>query len=356
MITTQQVDRPPRPRRRDLARGASVGRWLAGAAIGCWLAALANCTPYGGQVTRVVDGKTQEGRYVPQPAYADYSLGAYLEASGKFDQAESAYVRALADDPESPEMWTRLGALRCRRAPSSGLPAFERALSLAPEYEPTWRARARCLLADGKVTQALRSAQRAFRLDPNQEQATLLISEIFARQGRTADARLWLNAWVTRYPGAFEVWSALLALAEHSGSAADRARAKAVLDGHSRPQRERPLHPRPRGNPGAANQSPRDDLDAALDLDDLAAAQRASVKLGLPAVEVAVRAYLRGNRALARDQSTLLLEADPSNSDARVILLLLGDPAAAQSLEAAPDPLSPAVRRLLAAALERAAP
>lgn len=356
-MSTPQVARRLKPdptRRAPGAPAARVGRWITCAALGCVTGGLASCTPYGGQVTRVVDGRTQTGRYVPQPAYADYAFGAYLEASGQLDQAESAYVRALADDPDSPEMWTRLGALRCRRAPSSGFPAFARALALAPNYEPTWRAKARCLLAAGKPADALSAAERAFQLDPNQEQATLLLSEIFLRLGRKADARLWLNAWVTRYPGAFAAWSALGALAEDGGDPTDRARARAALASHAAPRPAPPPHPQALGDTEPAAPT-RDALDAALDQGDLQAAQRASVELRLPAVTIALRAYLRGNVALARDQATLLFEADPSNSDARVILLLLGDPRGAQSLWAAPEPISPTLRQLLAAALDQAA-
>lgn len=309
------------------------------------LVAFAGCSPYGSGVTRIVDGRTQQGRYIPVSAYADYALGSYLEAAGEPEQAENAYMRALADDPNSPEMWTRLAALRCRRAPLSGMSALERALELAPAYEPAWRAKAACFLGAKRLDDAQAAAEEALRLDPEQERATLLLAQIYEARGDAKRARTWLNAWVVLHPSSDIGWTAFLELAERQGNTVDQLRAHRALRLHQHPMRAPVL------SPSKSSTDPQDALDVAIGAGDLDAARRACVAARLPPVEVAVRAFLRGNAELARRQAQLLLSADPSNSDARVVLLLLGDPAASADLWADPDALSPSVRKLLEAEL-----
>ncbi|MCA9642529.1 MAG: tetratricopeptide repeat protein [Myxococcales bacterium] len=317
-------------------------------AVAAW-AILSGCSPYGSGVTRIVDGRTQEGRYIPVTAYADYALASYLEASGEPEQAENAYMRALADDPRSPEMWTRLAALRCRRQPMSGMSALERAFALATEYEPAWREKAACHLGARQLDQAQAAAERAVALDPEQERATLLLAQIYEARGEKQRARTWLNAWVVLHPSSDIGWTAFLELAEREGNVVDQLRAHRALRLHQDPMRTPVLTAPPSGK------APEDALDVAIGRDDLDAARRACLALHLPAVEVAIRSYLRGNKKLARAQAELVLGADPSNSDARALLLLLGDQAASSELWASPDALSPRVRQLLDAELARIA-
>lgn len=327
------------------SRPRLAARWLrcsAGAAC-VWL--VSGCSPYGSGVTRIVDGRTQEGRYIPVTAYADYALASYLEATGEPEQAENAYMRALADDPRSPEMWTRLAALRCRRQAMSGISAIKRALDLAPDYEPAWRAKAACHLGAKQLEPAQAAAERAVALDPEQERATLLLAEIYEARGDSQRARTWLNAWVVLHPSSDIGWTALLELAEREGDLVNQLRARRALKLHQDPMRAPALSAPRSGKP------PEDELDNAIAGGDLDAARRACVALHLPAVEVAIRSYLRGNFKLTRTQAQLLLSADPSNSDARALLLLLGDEAASTELWAAPDALSPRVRQLLEAEL-----
>ncbi len=304
-----------------------------------------SCSPYGSGVTRIVDGRTQEGRYIPVTAYADYALASYMEASGEPEQAENAYMRALADDPKSPEMWTRLGALRCRRQPLSGMSALERALDLAPQYEPAWRAKAACFLGATQLSKAQRAAEEAVRLDPEQERATLLLAQIYEAQGKNKQARAWLNAWVVLHPSSDIGWNALLELAERTQNPVDELRAHQALRLHQDPMRA-PALSTPR-----SGQRQDDALDVAIATGDLDGARRACVALHLPAVEIAVRAYLRGNLGMAKQQAQLVRAADPSSADARALLLLMGDAAASGDLWAEPDALSPRVRELLEAEL-----
>ncbi len=131
--------------------------------------ALAGCGE--GAVVRIVDGRPVRGRFIPETAYALYAHGAEAEAAGDLGGAIAAFQLAVAEDPESPEIWTRLGALRCWTAPVDTVPpaaevAFARAAKLDPSYGPAHRERARCLLSKNGASPetALAEAERALAL------------------------------------------------------------------------------------------------------------------------------------------------------------------------------------------------
>src|SRR5262249_13996344 len=106
------------------------------------------CVGAGGAVSRIVDGRRLEGRYIADEAYASYVRAVTLEAKGDFSGADAAYAEAIRSDPESAHLWTRVGALRCEPAYESAnkspWDAFTRATEIDPELEETWTERARC--------------------------------------------------------------------------------------------------------------------------------------------------------------------------------------------------------------------
>ncbi|MBX3181251.1 MAG: tetratricopeptide repeat protein [Polyangiaceae bacterium] len=301
------------------------------------------CIPRDEAVTRVVGGRTQPGRYISVTAYFDYLRGAEAEAQGDLPAATAAYRRAIREDPNSPELWRRLATLDCQ----TGRPwqvSARAAIQLGPDYEPAWRAKALCHIKAGELTEAERALKRALSLDPTQEALASAFATLFRAQRKPREALAWLSAWVTWHPESVLGWRELRSVALELNDPASVSRADAAL-------RALPRDPRA----GLAPEPPPPDaLERALAEGDLQRAQAAARALQLPAQEVARRAYLRGQTALAREQSRLLLAADPSCSDARVILLLLGDPHASRDLWAQPDPISPPFQALLDAALERA--
>ncbi len=300
------------------------------------------CVPRDEAVTRVVQGRTQPGRYISVAAYFDYLRGAEAEALGDLPAATAAYRRALEEDPHSPELWRRLTTLDCQ-AKRPWQRSADTAISLGPDYEPAWRAKALCHLQAGELTEAERALTRALHLDPTQEALATAFAALRRAQGRPQEALSWLSAWVTWRPESVLGWRELRSLALELNDTLTVSRADLALRALPRAA-QAGLAPEP---------SPPDALERALAEGDLKRAQQAAHALQLPAQEVARRAYLRGQTALAREQGRLLLAADPSCSDARVILLLLGDPQASQDLWAPPDPISPPFQALLDAALER---
>jgi tetratricopeptide (TPR) repeat protein len=310
-------------------------------------------------VVRVVDGSAIEGRFISPRAYALYAIAADAEARGSLDEALAAYSAAEGDDPESADIWTRIGALRCQLKGGSGDPgeAFERAIALDAGFEPAWREWARCAAAAGELTQALARVDQAVALDPDRDEGMLLRAEIKERLKRTDEARRELRALTIQRPRSVDAWRALYGLelragdAERAAAAARRARELAPRHGDGMEEKLPSLRPLA-------------ELDAALGRGDLRGARRLALEARLPPAELSVRAAALGRAREARDQAELVLGADPSSASARVALAmaadLAGDAAAlAQAWAAAPGPREASVppsrlaRLLLAELLDR---
>ncbi|WP_437804870.1 tetratricopeptide repeat protein [Sorangium sp. So ce1078] len=280
------------------------------------LAAFAGCAAP--RVARSVDGQIIEGRQIATRAYALYAIGAEAEAHGDLATALEAYELAEDSDPESADIWTRVGSVRCRLGRREAADdAFERARAIDPGYEPAHREQARCDLAAGRLEAALGRVDRAILLDPDRDDGILLRAEILRRLGRTGDARLSLRALLVRRPWSADAWRALHAVALEAG---DRAAADEAAG------RLRELAAR-----GAAASGPPPsggslaELDEALVLGQLRRARRLARDADLPPAEIAVRAAALGRAAEAREQAELVSAADPASASALVALAVAAD-------------------------------
>ncbi|MCA9587011.1 MAG: tetratricopeptide repeat protein, partial [Myxococcales bacterium] len=119
-------------------------------------------------VARVYDGELRLGRAVGSEAYSAFLAGTLADAAGDSQRALAAYERALRLDDDAPEIWTRLGDLRCRLDPKDQVAdrAFGRALDLDPTYAGAHAARSRCDLASGRDDEAAASARAELAADP----------------------------------------------------------------------------------------------------------------------------------------------------------------------------------------------
>jgi tetratricopeptide (TPR) repeat protein len=278
--------------------------------------ALAGCAEP--MVTRIVDGRPEAGRFISGAAYALFARGAAAEAAGNLGAAVRAFEMAASEDPQSPEIWTRLGDLHCRTANGGGLPppaaeAFSRAYAADPTYGPLYRERARCLIRSGDLPAALADAERALALDPDDVDTALVRGTVLDRLGRTDDARRALRAVTARRPAASEAWRLLQALAQRTGDAALARECAEHVDGLTREAGA------PFPEPSLAA------IDRALVAGDLADARRRALKQRLPSAEVALRAVALGRSALGREQAELVLGADPADTSARIALVAAAD-------------------------------
>jgi Tfp pilus assembly protein PilF len=325
--------------------------------------ALGGCGESG--VVRVVDERPQEGRFISEAAYALFARGAEAEMAGDLGAARRMFELAAGEDPHSPEIWTRLGALLCREEPTKAAAAFARAQATDASFGPLYRERARCLVAGGEAPAAIADAERALALDPDDLDTALVRAEALALAGRVDEARRALRAAAVRRPAFVEPWAALLSLARRTGDTALAREAAlhvaSLSPGTSVARWGTP--PNPRSPALLAELAPLSDLDAALGAGDLAGAQRLALELRMPGAEVALRAAALGLASLAREQAALLLGADPRDASARIALVAAADlqgdmPALAAALRAIPQRStapSRLARLLLAEVLHRRA-
>jgi tetratricopeptide (TPR) repeat protein len=304
-----------------------------------------------GPVTRVADGETIEGRAIEPEAYAAYLRASVLEARGDAPGAVAELERALDEDPESPEIVTRIARLLCahgggsREAAEEALDSFDDALALDATYAPAWLGLAECRERRGNRAGALKAAQFAAYYDPSSSAATRTVARLLFALGRPDEAFTWLEALVTLFPMSREAEQALLDAAVERNDRAREKRARSALAAL-----------------GTADRKARDTaLDEAIRRDDLAAARPLAISLSIRPSSLALLALERSAPSLALEQARLVLAADPSDSDAWIAALAaadeLGDGAAfSEALRMLdPDPLPPTPRALeiLAKLVER---
>lgn len=317
---------------------------------------LAGCIFGPAPVVRVVGGHEMVGRYISPEAYASYAEGAYLEAKGQPQEAEQAYRRALADDPDSAAIWTRLGALACPHSAADAARSFARARGIDASYAPLWREQGSCDLSHGKLDAALAEANKAFALDPDDEPTTLLLAQLFQKRGQQKTALTWLEALVARDPTSIPGWRALLSAAHRAKNHQQElgaARALIRLSPNARGELER-RYP---------ELAPQASMDRALLSGDIAAARQRALAAHLTLGDLAVRAAELGLVSAAKKVADEVLRADPEDANAWVARLvaadLSGDQAAFDTaltmLGKSPVTPRPAAARLLGALLERRA-
>jgi tetratricopeptide (TPR) repeat protein len=164
------------------------------------LALCMSCNAGSSGVTRMADGVRYEGRFINPEAYAAYLLGVEREAHSEFSEALLAYLEAHAEDPDSPEIWARIGAVRCfssnpQRGPVAARAAFERGLKSDPDYFGNYFERARCAERARNFAGALPDATAAVARCPDDEPANLLVARLLQALGRRAEGRAWLEAY-----------------------------------------------------------------------------------------------------------------------------------------------------------------
>jgi len=246
-----------------------------------WLLCV-GCAESAGGITRMADGVRYEGRFVNPEAYAAYLLGVEREAHGEYKDALSAYLEAHAEDPDSPEIWARIGAVQCASStPERGLKAaqvaFERGLKSDPDYFGNYLERARCAERARFFNVALSDATAAVARRPDDESANLTVARLLQALGRRSEARAWLEGMQSyRAPSAAVARAIEATRGPATGSAAAA----------------------PSATPGASSSSARS----------------------------AAFADLQSGRAeRARKQAELELDADPTNSDAWIAALVACD-------------------------------
>jgi tetratricopeptide (TPR) repeat protein len=265
-------------------------------------------------VTRVADGLQYDARAVSGDAYAAYARASVLEAAGDDEHALAAYGRAEREDPHSPEIAARVGAVACRlaRARDDDLgkradSSFARALELDPHSATAWIELARCANRRGDSARALEAALRGVDADAGSVRAALLVAELVEQASDFDRARAWLDALVVREPDSRDAWLALAAFAERRADLGRRIRAEQGLS---------------RLGLKAGN---RRSLAHALTHGRLEDARSVALELRIGAGELAVRAVQAGRLDAASTQAELVLGANPDDADAWIAAVAAAD-------------------------------
>jgi hypothetical protein len=331
-------------------------------------------------VERAYGGDVIVGRYVSPEAYAAFLRGAIAEAGNHPEEAIKAYREAAEGDPASPEPWTRIAEVECgagRGGAASAERAASHALELDPTYARAWAVKAACAAAAGDAAAERDAAARATALDPRGDGANILLARVDDTGPTAAGARERLVALTVTAADPVAAWGALASWAEAHGDVALWSRALAEL-ARVAPERRESIAAAAEelagaGDVGEARMvavaaleagegpllarlslAPRLALDEAILRHDGGAARRRATRARISLEEVAGRALLAGDRALARDVATEVASADPGALGARLVRAVAegGDVlAAAASARAGDTPVPAAALVAFGAAL-----
>jgi tetratricopeptide (TPR) repeat protein len=321
-------------------------------------------------VERAYGGDVIVGRYVPPEAYAAFLRGAIAEAGNHPEEAVKAYAEAAEGDPASPEPWTRIAEVECSTGPA-GAASAERAVSHALELDATyaraWAVKAACAAAAGDAASSRAAAARASALDPRGDGANILLARAGDDGPAAASARERLVALTVTAADPVAAWGALASWAEAHGDVALWSRALVELArvaperretiaaaaealagagdlGEARTVAAAALEAGDAPLPARLSLAPRLALDEAILRHDAAAVRHRATRARVSLDEVAGRALLAGERALARDVATEVSSADPGALGARLVRAVVegGDLLAAAASARAGDAPVPA--------------
>jgi tetratricopeptide (TPR) repeat protein len=331
-------------------------------ALASILVTVGACAP-SWEVVRVMDGQVVTGRFIEPDAYSAFLRGAMAEEAGQLPVALVAYTSAAARDGDDPEIWTRIGDVRC--AMSQGDPmageAFGRALGLDPSYAPALAGRARCAVSRGEQGAALADEKRAAAADPLAIRPDILLAEALSKEGHAEASRDRLVALTLLHGTSPVAWDALAAWGTSHGDAMLVSRALAEV-ARLVPARKAELAGRAAGlagdgqlaaaralaavlvdapgdrSSGGEGPAPsamplvaRLAVDEALVKGDADAARRRAIRSHIGLDVLAGRAVMVGDAALASALAEEVILADPKATGARMILATaahrLGNPA-----------------------------
>ena len=123
----------------------------------------------------------------PAEAKALFYQGVALAALDRFDEAETAYRRALQLDAMDFNTWNNLAGLlfEARKKPAEAIQCMQRALKVEPRNKVGWANLTSMVGRLGRHDKALEFAERALTLDPNFVEAHLHKAAAAKALGRT---------------------------------------------------------------------------------------------------------------------------------------------------------------------------
>ena len=143
---------------------------------------------------------------------------AYLEDPESLQRAERATQRALELDPGSAEAWAALGTLEyLERDGIAALEAFEKAITLKPDYAHAYTLAAYQLSVLGRFDESYARARKAVDLDPLSPEALINLSASSLFTGRSEESLKAAQAARALSPGWTSTDFALGQVLYHTG-------------------------------------------------------------------------------------------------------------------------------------------
>ena len=127
--------------------------------------------------------------YNPQARDAHYNLGVYLQAEGRYAEAQAAYKTAIEQRPDHSGALVNIGFLLSKQGHyEEAVARYREVLRLKPRHQKAMRNIAVVLMKQERYAAALAAAQQVIARDPGDVQAHNLIGLLLSRQGRPEEA------------------------------------------------------------------------------------------------------------------------------------------------------------------------
>jgi Flp pilus assembly protein TadD len=179
----------------------------------------------------------------PLSAPLHNNLGNLLTESGRFDEAEAAYRRALALRADFAEAHGNLGGLmQTRKRDAEAESAYRHALTLRPDLPDTLRNLSSLLHARGRLNEAEETYRRLLNVRPGDIDARLGLADVLNMLDRYGEAMAVCDAAIASVPASADAHFTQATIFENQERFADAERAyRRTLD-------TSPNHPRARFN------------------------------------------------------------------------------------------------------------
>jgi serine/threonine protein kinase/Flp pilus assembly protein TadD len=146
---------------------------------------------------RSTESERQAERRNPDPAPVHRIAGLLLAASGRYEQAEAEYLRAIELDPDNGDAYRRLGmAYQASNRFDEALGAYKKAIQVQPDYFKPYQNLGDFYFQRANYNEAINPFRKAVELAPDEPVLHFALGTTWANLGRFAEAESELRSTV----------------------------------------------------------------------------------------------------------------------------------------------------------------
>ena len=132
-------------------------------------------TPSASQARPMASAETDRAGLSEREAIRVFALASDHHRNGRLDDAIRGYTRALALNPNIPDIYNNIGvALRAQGKLEAAIACYQRALAIKPDNAGVFSNLGNALRELGRLEAAAASMQRALRIDPKSTESLYL--------------------------------------------------------------------------------------------------------------------------------------------------------------------------------------